>query len=470
MKSVFKKLVAVTLCCTTICLMFSSCYYVKRKPDVVKDRLDYSCSSKKLNDANLSNYVKLSKGEYVDIDFGENVSFDTVSLYEKGDNCNEFKIYIEENGEWKLVYQQDRIMAYHLCFIGEVTTQKLRLEITDCNKDVKVKEMSVYMAEKRNEPVKVSQYLRLDVYDFKDLLGDEGFSGYYDTVTDPILFGEVSVDENANICFSHSEEFFAEQLSNLRKILGDRDVRIWCTVFFDQNDKDGNRDYEGTKDFVNQNIDTLSRNIKAFVDKHDLYGVDYDWEYPKNNAQWKAYDLIVERTAEFTKVSVALPPWQVKFSDSAKKAIENVNLMAYDLFDERGDHSNGYNAGYEAICKIKDFGFDDSQILLGIPTYGRTTDKSEYAWPSIRDDGADFGMWGKIAKDYPYTDETTGEKKTCDAYLNSYAEVRDKTAVAIDQNIGGVMVFRAFCDAPYTNEFSLHRAINETVKERTVNE
>ncbi len=469
MKSVIKKIISITLCCITICLMFSSCYYVKRTPDVVKNRLDYTCNYKKLNDASLSNYVKISKGEKVDIDFGKTVKFDTVSLYEKGDNCNEFKIYIEKNGEWEMIYQQDRIMAYHLCFVGEVSAQKLRLEISDCKKDVKLKELSVYLADKKEKDVKVSQYLRLDVYDFEDLINDEGFSGYYDVVTDPILFGETYIDKNANICFNHSEEFFAKQIKDLKKIIGNRNVRIWCCIFFDQYAEDGSRDYEGTMNFVNNNIDTISKNIKAFVEKYGLYGIDYDWEYPKNNAQWKAYDLIVEKTAEFTKVSVAVPPWQIKFSDSAKAAIENANVMAYDLFDERGDHSNAYNAGYEAICKVRDFDFKDEQILLGIPTYGRTTDKSEYAWPTIRDDGKDFGMWGKVVEDYPYKDEDTGEEKKCNAYLNSFAEVRDKTAVAIDENIGGVMVFRAFCDAPFTDEYSLHKAIGEAIQERTKN-
>ncbi len=467
MKSVIKKIIAVSLCCAAISLIFSSCYYTKVTPEVTAKGLKYISDYKKINDGKLSSSVKLSKGEYIDIDFEAPVSFDTVALYESGDNCNEFNIYIEQNGEWKLVYRHDRIMAYHLCYIGEVTAQKLRLEITDCIKDVKIKEMAVYMADKRTSEVKVSQYLRLDVNDFGELLNDEGFSGYYNVVTDPILFGEVYMDENADICFHHSEEFFSEQVSNLKTIIGDRNVRIWCCIFFDQYAQDGSRDYELTKDFVNNNIDTVTKNIKAFVKKYGFYGVDYDWEYPKNNEQWKAYDLIVEKTAEFTKVSVALPPWQIKFSESARNAIENVNLMAYDLFDVRGDHSNGYNAGYEAICKVRKFGFKDEQILLGIPTYGRTTDKSEYAWPTIRDDGADFGMWGKIVKDYPYTDENTGEQKTCDAYLNSYAEVRDKTAVAIDENVGGVMIFRAFCDSPYTDEYSLHKAIEETVNERT---
>lgn len=466
MKSKFKIGVAVLICLVLICSIFSSCYKI-RKPAINADGLDYTCDLKRLNDGSLSGSVKLSKGEYIDIDFGKEVEFDTVELYESGDNCNEFNIYIEQNGEWELIYKQDRIMHYHLCFVGECKAQNMRFEIADCNKAVKIKELIVSHAEKITDPVKVTQYLRFDVYDFETLLNDEGFSGYYDVVTDPIIFGEVYLDNNANICFYNSEEYFAKQINNLKKIIGDRNVRIWSCIFFDQADSDGNKNHDSTMDFVNNNIDKINENIKAFTEKYGLYGIDYDWEYPTSNAQWKAYDLIVEETAKFTKVSVALPPWQIKFSKSAKQAIENVNIMAYDLFDMRGDHSNGYNGGYEAIGKVRDFGFEDSQLLLGIPTYGRTTDKSEYAWPTIRDDGKDFGEWGKIVKDYPYTDADTGEQKTCDAYLNSYAEVRDKTAIAIDEKIGGVMIFRAFCDAPYTNEYSLHRAIGEAIEERS---
>lgn len=467
MKLLLKKITAVSLCTVMISLVFSSCSSVKKAPELHANSISYHCNYKALGDGSLNKAVKLSQGEYADIEFDGEVTFDTVALYENGDNCNKFNIYIDRDGEWELVYQQDRILTYHLCFIGEVATSRLRLEIAECNKPVKIKELSVYPADKAGRQTRVTQYLRFDAKDFETLLNDEGFSGYYDVVTDPIIFGEIYLDENADICFSQSEEYFAKQLENLRTIIGSRNVNIWCGIFFDQNDKNGNRDYNATMNFVNANIDKITENIKAFVEKYQIYGVDYDWEYPNNSKQWKAYDLIVEETAKFTKVSVALPPWGIKFSKSAKQCIENVNVMAYDLFDERGDHSNAYIAGYDAIRKVRSAGFEDSQILLGIPTYARTTDKSAYAWPTVRDDGAELGRWGKLVEDYPYTDEDTGEQKSCDAYLNSFAEARDKTATAIDEGIGGVMIFRAFCDSDYTNEYSLHRAIHEAIEEKT---
>ena len=136
--------------------------------------------------------------------------------------------------------------------------------------------------------------------------------------------------------------------------------------------------------------------------------------------------------------------------------------MAYDLFDNVGDHSNSFIGGYNAIRKVMNAGFDKEQILLGIPTYGRTVNRSEYAWPTVRDDCKENGMWNNTIQ-FEYTDLENSESKTSKAYLNSYAQVRDKTALSFDFGIGGVMIFRAFCDAPYTHPYSLHKAVNEVI-------
>lgn len=467
MFGIFRKLTAVFL---SLISAVTVSLNLNRAPVADENRLSYTCedsnAARILNDGSQLLSVSLSEGDTIELSFGKTVCFDTVALYETGDNCNEFRLYAGNGGEWTLIYQQDRILTYHLCYVEPVYADALKLEIADSNGNVKITELSVYEAEKRSQPVIVTQYLRLDACDFESLLGDEGFSGYYDVVTDPILFGEISLDENAELCFAHGEAYFAKQIEALRAIIADRPVRIRCCVAFDQRNDEGATDNAATARFVNQNIDKISAVLKGFVEKYGLYGIDYDWEYPQNAYQWNAYNRIVKETAAFTKVSVAVAPWGVYFSKSARQSIELVNIMAYDLFDSRGDHSNAYTAGFEAIQKLRRFGFEDEQLLLGIPTYGRTTDKSGYAWPTIRSDGADFGKWGKYIEDYPYFDYESGEQKSCGAYLNSYAEVRDKTATAIDEGIAGVMVFRAFCDAPYTDEYCLQRAIGEVIGER----
>lgn len=431
-----------------------------------KNRFSYKTNregfEKKLNNGIFSEYVSLSKGQPLEIDFGKEICFDTVALCEKGDNCLLFEILVLKNGEWQTVYRQDRILGWHTCYLGKITAQKLKIETLDCKNDVNLRGLYVYKSEYRKENFKVSQYLRLDRQDFSELINDEGFSGYYDAVTDVILFEEAFIDENAEISFNHSEELFARQLETLRKIIGERKVKIWCCLFFDRKDKNGKRDHNLTKEFVNSNIVKISYSIKNFTEKYGLYGIDYDLEFPRTLSQWKAYSLIVERTSKFTKVSVALPPWGIMFGSHTVKSIEHVNLMAYDLFDNAGDHSNSFIGGYNAVRKVMNAGFDKEQILLGIPTYGRTVDRSEYAWPTVRDDCKENGMWNNTIQ-FEYKDLENGESKTSKAYLNSYAQVRDKTALSFDFGIGGVMIFRAFCDAPYTHPYCLHKAVNEVI-------
>lgn len=82
----------------------------------------------------------------------------------------------------------------------------------------------------------------------------------------------------------------------------------------------------------------------------------------------------------------------------------------------------------------------------------------------MREDGKELGKWGNSIS-FTYEDLDNHTKKTAKAYLNSYAQARDKTATSAEMGIGGVMVFRAFCDAPFDSESSLHRAIGEVVKQ-----
>ncbi len=469
MKNKFKNMLSLAADSIPCIAYFASFCDFKKTLCNVEKKIEYTTVNKavasNLGNGKFSGTVKLSKGEYVELDFGSTVRFDTVSLWEKGDNCTIFKIYALTNDGWETVYQQDRILSYHTCYLGNTSAKKLRIEITDCKKAVKLRGLYIFQAAKRNDNFKVSQYLRLDQQSFDELLDNKGFSGYYDVVTDVIIFNEVFLNEKAEIAFNHSEDFFSNQLQNFRKILKDRPIRIWCCIFFDRYDNNGKHNLNLTRDFINRNINKITKGLKEFTEKYGIYGIDYDWEYPKKKSQWNAYNLIVKKTAEVTRVSVAISPYITKFSDDVIKTIEHVNVMAYDMFDKMGNHSNSFLSAYGTIRKVRFGGFKDKQILLGIPTYGRTTDRSADAWPSIREDGQSLGMWNNTIH-YEYTDARTNKTKISKAYLNSFAQVRDKTAIAFYSNIGGVMIFRAFCDAPFTEKYSLHRAIDEVIKSK----
>lgn len=422
--------------------------------------------AKSLIDFSNATSYKFEKGACVVIDFGKEVTFNTVVMEESGDNVLKFRLYKESNGDWEMFYEQDRIMTYRLCSFESVTTSKLRIEMTDCINPVKIKNLEIYNLPKSDTPTKVSQYLVLggegEMAKIRDS-HDEGFSGYYDVVTDVIVIGEIYIDEKCQVQFSNTEKVFADNLQAFKDILGDRDVRIWTTVRFDQEETADQSLLDRTKDFINENSEDIVRNIKKMTDKYGVYGVDYDWEYPQNMSQWRAYDKIIKETAEEVKVSVAIAPWGSKLSRSAVKCIEHANVMAYDMFDERGDHANINVGGIESIRKMMFFGYKKEQILMGIPTYGRTTDKSGNAWPVAAGSEEILGKFNSVVKDYAYQDEN-GKDVKCDGYIQSYAEARDKTRLAQESGIGGIMIFRAKCDSPYTYEYSIHRAVKSGIE------
>lgn len=408
---------------------------------------------------------KAQAGDVAEIDFGKEVTFNTVTLTESGDNVRVFRFYKLVDSNWEMFYEQDRIGGYRMCTFEPTTTAKLKIEIAECDAPVKLSGLGVYHQAKSTNPIKVSQYLTMgenEIVALRDS-GDEGFSGYYNVVTDVIIIGAVHMDAEANVIFPDSEQAFADNLQALRDIIGDRNVRIWSTVRFDQPETEQNSSLDETRDFINNQVSDMATSIAAFVEKYDLYGVDYDWEYPQTGAQWKAYSTLVTESAAKFKVSVALPPWGVHFSRDAVKCIEHVNVMAYDLFDSRGDHANIQWGTVDSAKHLLSAGFEKSQILLGIPTYGRTVDGTAYAWPTAKGNEAVLGKFNSIVKDNTFTDDN-GETHTYDAYVQSYAEARDKTAYAEEAGFGGVMIFRAKCDAPYTYEYSIHRGIEEAIE------
>lgn len=407
---------------------------------------------------------KANAGDAAEIDFGKEVTFNTVTLTESGDSIRIFRFYKWVNGEWERFYEQDRIAGYRMCTFEQTATSKLKIEITECDAAVKLSGLGIYNQAKSDNQIKVSQYLTIGDNELVQLRdsGDEGFSGYYDVVTDVILIRALIMDDKANIVCADGDQAFKDNLQALRDIIGDRPVRIWATVSFEQPEIGDRGTLDTTADFIQENVDIMVGNIAKAVGKYDLYGIDYDWEYPMKGNQWKAYSLLVTKSAEKFKISVALPPWGIKFSKDAVKAIEHVNVMAYDLFDDRGDHANIQWGTVTSAKKLMQAGFQKEQILVGIPTYGRTVDGSAYSWPFARGNEEELGKFNSIVKGNTFTDDD-GNEHTYDGYVQSYAEARDKTAYAEETGLGGVMIFRAKCDSPYTYEYSIHRGIKYAI-------
>lgn len=404
------------------------------------------------------------------------IAFDTLILSEKTDNVAAFEVYVKSaEGNWRFAYRQDRIGAYRVCRMdGTIEASALKIVVTEKYDDGKKATIMRAAAYRFNgsgagsDEFRFVDYLRIggDVWDGRR----DDIAGYLSQLTDVILFDTLHFDPDGKLICTEGWDTFDQKIGFLRSAAGDRGINISVCLWFKQQDN------AATRKYIDRYYDDMMTQIAAFADKYDIYGVDYDWEYPENHAQWSAYDKLVEGTAEVMHarggvVTVALAPWGCGFSQSVCKKIDYVHLMSYDLFDARGEHAGYYGTTVAAVTDMLNHGaFEPRQICLGLSFYGRTADRSGDAWPDYYWDstanGASLGKWGNKIADYEYTDKS-GARHTSDGYVNGYAMTRDKTAYAYLQGLGGVMGFRALCDSPYAYEFSLHRAVDETVRALT---
>lgn len=360
-----------------------------------------------------------------------------------------------------LIYQQNNNSTYKYCAFAPVKTSSLSIEMESGKSNVK--SISVY--ENDNEPYddfRVTSYIVADeIQNIDDLK-----SYTFDTITDVILFSCVNFNTDGEVQYNDSEDISGRKmlktaLKNLKTVIGDRDVNIYVNIL-GPNADDGIDDWKSqmenkaqkhTKAFKNS---TLTSKISDLLEDYNLDGVFFDYEYPIKAKYWKAFsDFIVSLDSELgdKKIGLAMADWDIGLSKDAIQCVDMVEMMEYDLFDDSGDHSS-FDTAQKGIQKFIDAGFDSKVLDLGIPFYGRPVDKGEFWY--------DYSDYSDVLGKYSNKTEIDGN----DVYFNSFQLVYDKTALAIDYNIGGVMVFRYACDDLNHKDLSLFTAISQSINDR----
>lgn len=367
------------------------------------------------------------------------------------------KIYNGEN----MIYEQENNSTYKYCSFSPTESTSLKLELEGGKQNVK--SISVY--ENDNEPdsdFRVTTYILADKIQNIDALKSYTF----DTITDVILFSCVNFDSDGELQYNDSEDISGRKmlktaLSNLKSVIGDRDVNIYVNILGPDAD-DGISDWKSqmenkaqkyTKAFENTELTTQ---INDLLNEYNLDGVFFDYENPIKAKYWKPYsDFIVSLDSELgdKKIGLAMADWDIGLSKEAMQCVDMVEMMEYDLFDDSGDHSS-FDSAQKGIEKFIDAGFDSKVLDLGIPFYGRPVDKGEHWY--------NYGDYSKVLGKYSNKTEIDGKE----AYFNSYQLVYDKTSLAIDYDLGGVMVFRYACDDLNHKDISLFTAINQSINDR----
>lgn len=422
-----------------------------------------------------------SDGDWIDIVFPKKVRANTLVLSEKGDNITAFQILANINGNLTPIYVQDKIGSFRYCAFEEVTSDTFRLQI-DETKDgtFTLQKPDILYARHTREDFRVTTYAIADRLLSPDSIDPKHLSA----ITDFILFGAVRFDESGKLYYQDfdvdgktvsGKEVLQTAIQNLHAAQGDNRFNLYINILgpdgTDANDKE-----KLHNTVFREHADTLCAGIAEMLDTFapsGVSGVYFDYEYPYKASGWRAFSqflVTLKSSVGDRKIGTALGPWGGHLSKEAKEAVDLYEIMAYDLFDDDGDHAS-FATGVDSVNFMLDKGYDLQKSALGLPFYGRPADGAAI-WTDYSEAAERLGRYSN--RDDAPIDVTVWENgqnvtKTIDTprYLNSCQMVYDKTAFAYDCGLGGVMIWHYSCDAKVDTGLSLFEAIGDAVQSRT---
>ena len=390
------------------------------------------------DDSKLTTWTVSEKGAEAVVAFDGFKEVNALLLNENGFNVTRFSVYYDDGEDWQLCYRQNEMGINRLATFYTVKAKAIKLVIDDYKHGARISDVKVYCLapRERQEKLRVTSYVT--VGSVKDYDPETGMSGtiskdVFDVVTDVqfIAFGRFTSDGGVDY-----EEDAEECLGKLKEMIDGRDVKIRLTVFPPAGD--------AMADVFRYHMDEAVSSVVDMVLEQDVDGADFDWEYPWGKEEYALYsEYLVKLSDELHKhgktLSIAVSPWGLDFSDEAVKAIDQVQIMAYDLFDHNGDNNSYAGSCASTIDYMLKQGFKAEQLNLGISYYGRPSDAS--------------GVW--VDYNNPDYDKDEYIMVKDEIYFNSATTVRDKAVYCILRGLGGIMTFSQNEDLPFDDPLSL---------------
>jgi chitinase len=207
---------------------------------------------------------------------------------------------------------------------------------------------------------------------------------------------------------------------------------------------------KGRASFIKSTID--------FVLKYNLDGVDLDWEYPDQDHRSgddfvllckDLYNQLHAEGKELTAAVVSAGPQAYGVKEAVYPYMDWLNIMVYD--GDYGPEEIKHHSPYSMAVRCVDFWLKDRNLpaekcVLGLPFYAKKGHGNfGFPYKKLLAEGASH-----------YDDYWNGH------YYNGTITIANKTKLALDRKLGGVMVWEMSHDT--NDEFSLFRTINKTIQ------
>lgn len=411
-------------------------------------------------------------GDSAVFDFGKSVTFNTLVLKEKDENITLFRIYADDSDV--AFYGNDYIEGLRYCAFEAVTASRIRIEVLSSDGEWKLRKPEAYMVSGTADDFEIMAYISVD--EAAALAGEK--AEVAKKVTDFNLFNVVYFDKDGNLVFNELEtdggkinargllKTAVTAIKSLNPsatvvvmVLGNKDFGDGLTVPGRHNSAMGT------------NSDKLKTNLISFVDEYGLDGISFDYEYPESLKDYTIYKKFVKELKsalpEGKLLTAALAIWNIGVGKLTKKDLANfdsIEIMSYDMFDERGNHAAFYTSAYEVVDKLIDKGLDLKKINLGVPYYSRPVNADPY-WGNYYDVADKLSPFENSYVE-AYTDINGVSHPALRNYYNGRQMIYDKTAYAVDAGLGGIMIWHFGTDSS-DPELSLTNTIAKAIAARS---
>ncbi len=301
------------------------------------------------------------------------------------------------------------------------------------------------------------QNFRVTAYIVADRLDETFDASNLNRVTDIILIGNATYDEQGKVVLSDS---FDTDVEFLRNYITDQN--LYLNILGPSSQSQSDDWNEQMYDLADRNTaafesGVLEAGIKEVLDKYGFDGVVFDYEFPLRKKDWKAFDKFIISLdgvlGDTYKIGMSMVGWNLKQSKEAMNATDFFEVMSYDLWDDNGNHAT-VDIAKDDIKKFEKKGYDKAKLDLGVPFYARPTTKDAY-WYDYKN------YYDGIDENGLYNDSETGLTFS----FNTYDVIKEKTEIAIESGMGGMMIWHYSCDISADNEKSLFGAIDSVKQE-----